>query len=77
MRTTPESHILALLLTTGLSIGLAVVSLIAMVVIWTTWVVVTPEQASQTFARPWTNRVGLLLSVAWPVQCGVGMVVIG
>jgi hypothetical protein len=77
LRTTPESHVLALLLTTGLSIGLAVVSLIAMAVIWTTWVVVTPEQASQTFAPPWTNRVGLLLAVAWPVQCGVGMVVIG
>jgi hypothetical protein len=63
------------LYTTGLSVGLAVVALIALAVVWTRWVSVTPEQAGQTAASPWTNRVGLILAVAWPVQCGLGLVV--
>ena len=33
---------------------------------------VPPEEAARTAATPWTNRVGLILSVAWPIQCGVG-----
>lgn len=64
------------LFATGLSVGLAIVSLIALVVVWTTWVMVPPEQASRAASTPWTNRVGLVLAVAWPVQCGIGMVVI-
>jgi hypothetical protein len=59
----------------GLAVGLAIVSLIALAVIWNTWVLVPPERAERTAATPWTNRVGLVLSVAWPVQCGLGMVV--
>jgi len=58
-------------------VGLGVASLTVLSVVWGTWVTVTPEQASETFSPPWTNRVGLVLSIAWPVQCGVGMVVIG
>jgi hypothetical protein len=60
-----------------LMVGLGVASLTVLSVVWGTWVTVTPEQASETFSPPWTNRVGLVLSIAWPVQCGVGMVVIG
>jgi hypothetical protein len=60
----------------GLGVGLAVASLIALAVIWTRWVMVSPEEAARTASAPWTNRVGLLLSVAWPIQCGVGLVVI-
>ena len=26
---------------------------------------------------PWTDRLGLMLTVAWPIQCGVGLVVMG
>jgi hypothetical protein len=70
----PSSHVL---LATGLSIGLAVVSLVCLSVVWMTWVVATPERASETFSAPWTNRVGLFLAIAWPVQCAAGMVVIG
>jgi hypothetical protein len=62
---------------TVLGAGLGVASVVALVVVWTTWVVVTPERAASTFSPPWTNRVGLFLAVAWPVQCGAGMVVIG
>lgn len=64
-------------LATILSVGLAVVSLIALSVVWRSWVVVTPERATQTFSGPWTNRVGLVLAVAWPLQCGLGLVVVG
>jgi hypothetical protein len=61
----------------GLSMGVAAASLAALAVVWSKWVMVPPEQAAKAAAHPWTNRVGLLLSIAWPVQCGVGMVVIG
>jgi hypothetical protein len=64
------------LLTTTLSVGLAVACLIALAVIWGTWVIVPPEQASKIEAAPWTNRVGLILSIAWPLQCGLGMIVL-
>ena len=64
------------LFSTTLSIGLAVACLIALAVVWTTWVIVPPDQASRIEAAPWTNRVGLFLSIAWPVQCGLGMVVL-
>jgi hypothetical protein len=60
-----------------LMIGLGTTSLIALAVVWGTWVMVPPEKAAETFAPPWTNRVGLFLSIAWPIQCGVGLVVIG
>jgi hypothetical protein len=59
-----------------LSIGLALVCLIALAVVWGTWVMVPPEQAARMEAGPWTNRVGLILSIAWPIQCGLGMVVL-
>jgi hypothetical protein len=65
------------LFATSLSVGLAVACLIALTVVWRFWVAVSPEQAAQTSSGPWTNRVGLLLAVAWPIQCGIGMVVVG
>jgi hypothetical protein len=60
-----------------LSIGLAGASVVAVGVVWATWVMVSPQKAAETFSAPWTNRVGLCLAVAWPIQCGVGLVVIG
>ena len=65
-----------LLLATTLSLGLVTACLIALVVVWSTWVTVPPEQAAQVEAAPWTNRVGLILSIAWPIQFGLGMVVL-
>jgi hypothetical protein len=59
-----------------LSVSLAVACLIALAVVWGTWVMVPPEQAALVESDPWTNRVGLILSVAWPIQCGLGMVVL-
>jgi len=60
----------------ALSVGLGVVSLIGLAVVWGTWVMVSPQQAAQTSSAPWTNRVGLALAVAWPIQCGIGLVMI-
>ena len=59
-----------------LSVGLGLVCLIALGVVWSTWVMVPPEQAARVEAAPWTNRVGLILAIAWPIQCGLGMVVL-
>ncbi len=57
--------------------GIVAVSMVALAVVWKTWVAVEPEQASRNFDGPWTNRVGLVLAIAWPIQCGLGMVVAG
>jgi hypothetical protein len=59
-----------------LSSGLAIACLTALAVVWSTWVIVPPQQAAQIEAAPWTNRVGLILAIAWPIQCGLGMVVL-
>jgi hypothetical protein len=64
------------LVAVGLSIGLGFSSLVALAVVWGTWVLVPPERLAETPPTPWTNRVGLILSVAWPLQCGFGLVVI-
>jgi hypothetical protein len=59
-----------------LSVGLAVACLIALAAVWSTWVMVPPGQAARIEAGPWTNRVGLILSIAWPIQCGLGLIVL-
>jgi hypothetical protein len=59
-----------------LSFGLGVVCLITLFVVWGTWVVVPAAQARRVEAAPWSNRVGLILSIAWPIQCGLGLVVL-
>jgi hypothetical protein len=64
------------LLSWTLGLGLGIVSVIAVVVVWGTWVVVPPAQAARIEAAPWTNRVGLVLAIAWPIQCSLGMVVL-
>jgi hypothetical protein len=61
----------------SLCLGLAVASLVALAVVWGTWVTVPPEQAARTGSHPWTNRLGLMLAVAWPLQCGLGMLMLG
>jgi hypothetical protein len=64
------------LLATTLTLGLGTACLVALVVVWSTWVAVPPYQAARVEAAPWTNRVGLILSIAWPIQLGLGMVVL-
>jgi hypothetical protein len=60
-----------------LGLGLVIACIIALAVVWKTWVAVSAREASLAFSAPWTNRIGLVLAVAWPIQCGLGMVVIG
>jgi len=57
--------------------GLAVASVIAVVEVWSTWVMVPPEEAEWVESGSWTNRVGLVLAIAWPIQCGLGLIVVG
>ncbi len=64
------------LFATTLVVGLGISCLVALTVVWGTWVMVSPEQAARADSAPWTNRVGYLLSIAWPVQCGLGLVVL-
>jgi hypothetical protein len=59
-----------------LTISLALSCLIAVVVVWGSWVMAPPERASRIEGAPWTNRVGLILAIAWPIQCGLGMIVL-
>jgi hypothetical protein len=60
----------------ALGLGLAVVCILVLSIIWRTWVMVPAEEAARLESAPWTSRVGLILAVAWPVQCGLGMVVL-
>jgi hypothetical protein len=64
------------LFTTTLTLGLGVVCMVAIIIVWSTWVTVPPERAADVEAGSWTNRVGLVLSIAWPIQCGLGLVVL-
>ncbi len=64
------------LFSASLSIGLAISCLLALVVVWGTWVMVPPEQAARIEVGPWTNRLGLIIAIAWPIQCGLGMIVL-
>jgi hypothetical protein len=65
------------LVATGLSFGLGIASLVSLAVVWSTWVLVPPDQVKREVPTPWTNRMGLILAVAWPLQCGFGLVVVG
>jgi hypothetical protein len=60
-----------------LGLTLTVASLFAMGVVWTTWVLAPPKPPGPREPTPWTDRVGLVLAVAWPLQCGFGLVVLG
>jgi hypothetical protein len=57
-------------------IGLGAASVVAMGTVWRTWVLASPAQI-QARQSAWTDRVGLVLSVAWPMQFGFGLVVVG
>jgi hypothetical protein len=59
-----------------LSVGLGLACVIALGVVWSTWVMVPPEQAARVAGSPWPNRVGLILAIAWPIQCGLGLIVL-
>ncbi len=55
----------------GLSLILAIG--VAATVVLMTWVASSPERASQVLQKPWTNRLGYILAILWPLQCGLGL----
>lgn len=60
-----------------LTVGIGAACLVALAVVWHTWVLVAPEVLARAGPHPWTDRVGRVLAVSWPLQCGFGLVVIG
>ena len=60
----------------ALWIALGLACTVAVVTIWRTWVALPPHEAAERSRRArWTERVGTILAVAWPLQCGFGLVV--
>lgn len=60
-----------------LATGLGIATLVTVAVIWSRWVMVPSEGIREQESESWTHRLGLVLAVAWPLQCGLGMVVMG
>ena len=62
----------------SLTAGLGVAMIVAMAVVWSRWVMVAPGRVDlEEEAGGWSHRIGLALGVAWPLQCGLGMIVLG
>ncbi|MEW4567236.1 hypothetical protein AB1L88_05155 [Tautonia sp. JC769] len=59
--------------------GIGVSSLATLAIVWARWVMVSYGSAphDQETSVSWTDRIGLTLAVAWPLQCALGMVVLG
>jgi hypothetical protein len=60
-----------------LGIGLALWSMVALTVLAARYLVGDPARSKPPWPSTWTDRIGLFLAVAWPIQCGVGLVVMG
>jgi hypothetical protein len=60
-----------------LGIGLIVVAVTSVLVLAARYLFVDPLKPKGSEPSPWTHRLGLMLAVAWPIQFGVGLVVIG
>jgi hypothetical protein len=60
-----------------LTIGVAVVSLLVMCELWKRWIRPPLADDSDEPSAPWTHRVGLALSVCWPLQSGFVLIVLG
>jgi hypothetical protein len=62
-------------MTLTLSVGAA--SLLVLAILWKVWVMVPPRSRPvQETRSSWTARLGMALSVAWPLQCGFLLVVL-
>jgi hypothetical protein len=64
-----------LLYTLTLWLGLAAACFFGWVVVWKMWVLSPPGQGLREGSLNWTERIGLGLAIAWPVQCGLGLLV--
>ena len=59
----------------ALTIGLALMAMITVPVLAARFLVTDPGTRPPAGPTPWTNRLGLALAVAWPIQCAVGLIV--
>ncbi|HWE37945.1 MAG TPA: hypothetical protein VG406_15350 [Isosphaeraceae bacterium] len=64
------------LYSTALTMGIAATSVVALAVAWRRWVSISKAEAESIAATPWTNRLGLVLAVAWPLQWGYGLLLL-
>jgi hypothetical protein len=62
---------------TALGCGLAASCVTALATVWKRWVMAPPQDLDRRHHAAWTDRVGLALAVAWPLQCGFGLLIIG
>jgi hypothetical protein len=61
----------------SLTLGLVLVAMISVPVLIVKYFWGDPKSPKPVEISPWTDRLGLFLAVAWPIQCGVGLVVVG
>ena len=59
----------------SLSISLALVALVAVPLLAYRFLRDDPSRPKLRGDRSWTDRIGLTLTVAWPIQCGLGLIV--
>ena len=60
-----------------LGIGLAVATLVGLPFLAVRYLRGDPSRPGPSPPTTWTDRIGLFLTVAWPIQCVVGLVVMG
>ncbi len=60
-----------------LTVGLGLASVVTLAIIWSRWVMVPSTDFSSTNPGGWTHRIGLALGVAWPIQSGFGLIILG
>lgn len=58
-----------------LAVGIAQACLLALIEVWRRWIAVSTEEAEAVFIGAWTNRFGMILAIAWPVQIALLLVV--
>ena len=59
-----------------LTMTLGAASLVALAVLWKTWVLTPPGARDADGPVPWTQKMGLALAISWPLQWGFLLVVL-
>jgi hypothetical protein len=60
-----------------LGIGLAFSTIVGLPPLASRFLLGDPARSRTSTPTSWTDRIGLFLTVAWPIQCAVGLVVMG
>ena len=59
-----------------LGIGLFLATLVGLPLLAARYLPIDPRRLELRPPATWTERIGLFLTVAWPIQCAVGLVVV-